>query len=43
MMFWFETKPDAVQNRRNLDVLKPFTNAEPGDGGMELGRFIARI
>jgi len=44
-MFWFEKKPEKIENPKGfiVDVLHRYKRAEPGDGGMQLGRYIAAI
>ena len=44
-MIWFDIKPQRVKAPKKfiVDVLRRFARAEPGDGGMQLGRYIAGI
>lgn len=44
-MFWFEKKPETIKNPKEFidAVLRLFTTCLEGEGGIQIGRYVAKI
>lgn len=45
IMFWFERKAEEIEDPKKFieDVLREFTTSLAGEGGIQLGRYVAEI